>query len=100
MAGQPVPARRMNPLALQAEIADLLIVQNRLLGEIRDRLPESTPTTPAGPDPDEPVEVREPAPKLAPGRKADPDPEAEPVPVAEPAPAKKATPRKAGRRRT
>jgi hypothetical protein len=60
-AGQPV--RRLNPLALQAEIADLLIVQNRLLGDIRDRL---SPPTVAEQPAREPVEVQEPAPKRPP----------------------------------
>lgn len=79
--------------AILAEIADLLIEQNRLLGDIRDRLPE--PTAGGQPDPggQHPVEVSEPAPKLTPGRQSGP------APVSEPA--KKTAPKKvAGRRRS
>ncbi len=77
-----------------SEIADLLIAQNRLLGDIRDRLPGRGGL--GQPDPG-PVKVSEPAP----GKQAGPEPEV--VPIAEPAPksapAKKATPRKATPRR-
>lgn len=66
-----------------AEIADLLIEQNRLLGELRDRLPavkangggEGEPvevTEPAPPArPDEAKPVSAPAPKRAPQRRDD-----------------------------
>jgi hypothetical protein len=74
-------ARRLNPLALQAEVADLLIEQNRLLADIRDRLPAPTVARQPGRDP---AEVSEPAPKQAPPSRD--DSEDGPVHVAEPAP--------------
>lgn len=86
------PVRRRNPVALLCEIADLLIEQNRLLGDIRERLPE-----PPGAGQPEPVGIHEPAPTVQ------PEPPPAPKPVSEPAtkasPAVKATPRKTGARR-
>ncbi|NIL57075.1 hypothetical protein [Salinispora arenicola] len=88
------PVRRRNPVALLCEVADLLIEQNRLLGDIRDRLPEQP-----GSGRPEPAGIQEPAPQQIPVVRPESPPA--PKPVSEPAssPAAKATPRKTGARR-
>jgi hypothetical protein len=73
-------------------LLDEFEAQGEVLRQILDRLPGPA----VEPVPGEPVEVSEPAPKLAPGKQADPESEA--VPVAEPAlpkrPVKKAQPKR------